>query len=68
MRGDCSGFLGLVGEGGKTITQRTQCSQRRERGRSLAALDRKNPPFANNAKDGAPSSFFVRDPDEEHSY
>ena len=60
----------LGGEGRrKKITQRsvrTQSTQRRGEGRrSLVALDRKSPPFAQNAKDGAPSSIFVGRRDKE---
>jgi hypothetical protein len=44
-------------------TRRTQRSAEKKKagagGRDLVALDRKSPPFAKDAKDGAPSSLFV---------
>jgi hypothetical protein len=35
--------------------------EKQEKSRKVVALDRKNPPFAQNAKDGAPSSSLVGD-------
>jgi hypothetical protein len=35
--------------------------ENQEKSRKAVALDRKNPPFAKGAKDGAPSSSFVRE-------
>jgi hypothetical protein len=51
--------------GKKEFTQRAQRVHREHREKKegkkgeLVALDRKNPPFAKGAKDGAPSRSFI---------